>query len=211
MNHQDTRTLRKRIPNNPGERVTVGLVGAFLVGFRAEDGSPLNVHQSFFLSCAHGLTMIVTNTPIPYEEENMKPKHLLVLVVALLFALTSAVTFAEEVKWLVIKDKNGKCRVIDSLKDKTEHSIAGPYKTKAEAEKEKERLCAPSAAGKKPDAAKKPEPAKASDKEKKAADKEKKKADEEKKAVDKEKKKAADKEKKKAVDKEKKKADEEKK
>ncbi len=52
----------------------------------------------------------------------MKPKHLLVLVVGLVFALTSAAMCADN--WLVIKDKNGKCSVIKSDKEKTPATIA---------------------------------------------------------------------------------------
>ena len=71
----------------------------------------------------------------------MKPKHLLVMVLALIFALAATATFAVEAKWLVIKDKNGKCRVISSMNDKTPESIGNSFKTKEEAEKAKEKLC----------------------------------------------------------------------
>jgi len=41
----------------------------------------------------------------------------------------------------IIKDKNGVCKVIQA-KEKTPATIAGPYKTKSNAEKAKDKACA---------------------------------------------------------------------
>jgi hypothetical protein len=153
----------------------------------------------------------------------MRPRHMLVLVLALAFALSSAAVFAQQVKWLVIQDRNGHCRVIDSLKDKTPDTILGPFKTKEEAikAKEKDKRCAAQEVGKKPEPMKphtgmaKPadkDKAKVDDKHK-ATDKDKAKdkakdADKDKhKAADKDKAKDADKDKHKTTDKDKKKVD----
>lgn len=46
--------------------------------------------------------------------------------------------------WFIIKDTNDVCKVIEA-KDKTPKTIGGPYKTKGEAEKAKEKLCPKSA------------------------------------------------------------------
>jgi hypothetical protein len=46
--------------------------------------------------------------------------------------------------WFVIKDTNDVCKVIEA-KEKTPKTIGGPYKTKEEAEKAKEKLCAKTA------------------------------------------------------------------
>jgi hypothetical protein len=43
-------------------------------------------------------------------------------------------------KWFVIKDVNDVCKVIEA-KDKTPKTIGGPFNTKAEAEKAKDKLC----------------------------------------------------------------------
>jgi TolA-binding protein len=67
-------------------------------------------------------------------------KKLSVLFVVILFSLMSGVALAQEKHWFVVKDKNGVCRVIEA-KEKTPATIAGPFKTKEEAEKRKAKDC----------------------------------------------------------------------
>lgn len=67
-------------------------------------------------------------------------KKLAVFFVAAVFALVAGLTFAAD-KYVVIKDKKGVCKVIRAKKDKTPATIAGPYATKAEAQKAKEEKC----------------------------------------------------------------------
>ena len=45
------------------------------------------------------------------------------------------------VQWVVIKDKNDKCRVIKTTKGKTEKTFLGPYATEEEARKAKDEKC----------------------------------------------------------------------
>ncbi|MDQ1240068.1 MAG: hypothetical protein QG577_2254 [Thermodesulfobacteriota bacterium] len=71
----------------------------------------------------------------------MKVRHFVGFLIAVIFVLTTAVAFAAEESYVLIKDKNGVCKVIKS-DHKTPATIAGPFKTKAEAEKAKEKECA---------------------------------------------------------------------
>jgi len=71
----------------------------------------------------------------------LKVKHLIVAVLIAIFSLTAVFSFAAEDPWFIIKDKNGVCKVIQA-KDKTPATIAGPYKTKNNAEKAKDKACA---------------------------------------------------------------------
>ena len=75
-------------------------------------------------------------------------KRFLVIVILVLFALSPIVGIAAEKQYFVIKDKLGRCSV-RLLEKKTEKAIAGPFATKAEAQKAKEKEC--------PKAEKKPE------------------------------------------------------
>lgn len=67
-------------------------------------------------------------------------KKAAVLVVALMFALVSTLALAQAKQWYVIKDKRGVCSV-HQLKAKTEKTIAGPFATKDEAKKAKDKEC----------------------------------------------------------------------
>ncbi len=71
----------------------------------------------------------------------MKARRLIGLFVAIIFVLTTVVVFAAGDSYVVIKDKNGVCKVIKA-QEKTPKTIAGPFKTKEEAEKAKEKECA---------------------------------------------------------------------
>jgi len=71
----------------------------------------------------------------------LKVKHLIVAVLIAIFFVTAVFSFAAEDPWFIIKDKNGVCKVIQA-KDKTPATIAGPYKTKDNAEKAKDKACA---------------------------------------------------------------------
>ena len=70
----------------------------------------------------------------------MKVRRLIHLFLGIVFVLTTVVAFAADESYVVIKDKNGVCKVIKA-KDKTPATIAGPFKTKAEAQKAKEKEC----------------------------------------------------------------------
>jgi hypothetical protein len=67
-------------------------------------------------------------------------KRFVVAIMIAVFSFTAAVAFAAD-PWFVIKDKNGVCKIIQA-KDKTPAAIAGPYTTKAKAEKDKDKACA---------------------------------------------------------------------
>jgi hypothetical protein len=69
----------------------------------------------------------------------MNFKRLVVLLLAVVFALTVTVLTASA-NYVVIKGKNGVCKVIEA-KDKTPKTIAGPFKTKDEAENAKAKEC----------------------------------------------------------------------
>jgi hypothetical protein len=58
-----------------------------------------------------------------------------------IFSLTAVFSFAAEEPRFIIKGKNGVCKVIQA-KEKTPATIGGPYKTKNNAEKAKDKACA---------------------------------------------------------------------
>jgi hypothetical protein len=70
----------------------------------------------------------------------MKVKRFSGVLLVLVFSLVTPLAFAAGETWVVIKDKNGVCKVIEA-KEKTPATIAGPFKTKAEAEKAKDKEC----------------------------------------------------------------------
>jgi hypothetical protein len=75
-----------------------------------------------------------------FGEGNMNFKRVWVLLLAVAFGLTITVSLASA-DYVVIKDKNGRCSVRES-DHKTPKTIAGPFKTKEEAYKAKEKECA---------------------------------------------------------------------
>lgn len=77
-----------------------------------------------------------------------------VLMIVGMFALVSVAAFAADKPWFVIKDSKGVCKVIQA-KDKTPKTVAGPFVTKAEAQKAKGDLC-PKSTGSKKEPTKKP-------------------------------------------------------
>jgi hypothetical protein len=70
----------------------------------------------------------------------MKVRRLVGLFIAIIFVLTTVIAFAAGDSYVVIKDKKGVCKVIKA-KEKTPATIAGPFKTKEEAQKAKEKEC----------------------------------------------------------------------
>ncbi|MFA6224458.1 MAG: hypothetical protein WC647_19330 [Desulfomonilaceae bacterium] len=70
----------------------------------------------------------------------MKARRLVGLFIAIIFVLTTVVAFAAGDSYVVVKDKKGVCKVIKA-KEKTPTTIAGPFKTKEEAQKAKEKEC----------------------------------------------------------------------
>ncbi len=72
-----------------------------------------------------------------FWEGNMNFKRSVVLLLAVAFALTITVSLASA-DYVVIKDKNGRCSVRES-DHKTPKTIAGPFKTKEEAQSAKEK------------------------------------------------------------------------
>ena len=70
----------------------------------------------------------------------MKSNRMLVVLLAVAFAMVITVPLASA-DYVVIKDKNGRCSVRES-DHKTPKTIAGPFKTKEEAYKAKEKECA---------------------------------------------------------------------
>jgi len=73
-------------------------------------------------------------------EGTMKARRLVGLFIAIIFVLTTVVAFAAGDSYVVIKDKKGVCKVIKA-QEKTPATIAGPFKTKEEAKKAKEKEC----------------------------------------------------------------------
>ncbi len=82
--------------------------------------------------------MNVTDANFGREAMNFNRVWISLVVVA--FALTLSVSLASA-DYVVLKDKNGICKVIESA-HKTPKTIAGPFKTKEEAVKAKEKECA---------------------------------------------------------------------
>ena len=71
----------------------------------------------------------------------MKARRLIGFFIAVIFVLTTVAAFAAGDSYVVIKDKNGICKIIKA-QEKTPKTIAGPFKTKEEAQKAKEKECA---------------------------------------------------------------------
>jgi len=71
----------------------------------------------------------------------MKIKHIMAVIVATIFTLSSVCVFAAEDPWFIIKDKNDVCKVIQA-KEKTPATIAGPYETQKKADEAKGKECA---------------------------------------------------------------------
>ncbi len=68
-------------------------------------------------------------------------KHVMsALTILLVLSFTSLGLAAEKYKWYIIKGKDGVCKVIQADK-KTPATIAGPYKTKENAEAAKGEKC----------------------------------------------------------------------
>jgi hypothetical protein len=67
------------------------------------------------------------------SEVTMKVRRLIGFFIAIIFVLTTIVAFAAGDSYFVIKDKNGVCKVIKA-QEKTSTTIAGPFKTQAEAQ-----------------------------------------------------------------------------
>jgi len=65
----------------------------------------------------------------------------LIFLMTGMFLLVSVLAMAAENPWFVIKDTRGVCSVRQA-KAKTPKTIAGPFATKAEAQKAKEESCA---------------------------------------------------------------------
>lgn len=62
------------------------------------------------------------------------------LVLTFIFSLTSIFAFAAD-PFFIIKGKDNVCKIIQAA-DKTPATIAGPFKTRAAAEKVKDKACA---------------------------------------------------------------------
>ena len=69
----------------------------------------------------------------------MKTRTIIAIMMALLLIMATVSAYAAE-SYVVIKDKNGVCKVIKAV-EKTPKTIAGPFKSKEEAMKAKEREC----------------------------------------------------------------------
>lgn len=70
----------------------------------------------------------------------MRIGRVVVLLLVAIFCLTTPLALAAGDSWVVIKDKSGVCKVIKA-KEKTPATIAGPFASKDEAKKAKEREC----------------------------------------------------------------------
>ena len=67
-------------------------------------------------------------------------KKATILAIALMFALVSTLALAQAKQYYVLKSKRGVCSV-RLLKAKSATTIAGPFATKEEAQKAKEKEC----------------------------------------------------------------------
>ena len=67
-------------------------------------------------------------------------RRVTVLFLVIAFSLVSVLALAAADKWVVIKDKNGVCKVL-KVKGKTPKTIAGPFDTEAQAKQAKEKMC----------------------------------------------------------------------
>lgn len=72
----------------------------------------------------------------------MKVRRLVGLFIAVIFFMTTVVALATGDSYVVIKDNEGVCKVIKAPEKKpTPNTIAGPFDTREDAEKAKERMC----------------------------------------------------------------------
>ena len=72
----------------------------------------------------------------------MKARRLIGFLIAMIFVLKTVVAFAAGDSYVVIKDKNGVCKVIKA-KEKTPTTIAGPFKTEGRSGKKRKGTCKP--------------------------------------------------------------------
>ena len=70
----------------------------------------------------------------------MKVRRLIGFFIVIIFVLTTIVAFAAGDSYFVIKDEKGVCKVIKA-QEKTSATIAGPFKTKAEAQNAMGKEC----------------------------------------------------------------------
>jgi lipopolysaccharide/colanic/teichoic acid biosynthesis glycosyltransferase len=79
------------------------------------------------------------NSGIHGRSPAMLKRILAAFFVACFLMITVPVMSAEQ--WIVIKDSKGRCSVRTTSKGKTPKTIAGPFATKAEADKAKADKC----------------------------------------------------------------------
>lgn len=70
----------------------------------------------------------------------MKARRLIGFLIAMIFVLTTVAAIATGDSYVVIKDKNGVCKVIKA-QEKTSATIAGPFKTQVEAQNAMGKEC----------------------------------------------------------------------
>lgn len=99
----------------------------------------------------------------------MITRRVTVVLLVLAFSLVTALAAVAADKWVVIKDKNGVCKVL-KVKGKTPKTIAGPFDTEAKAKQAKAKMCpdAAKSSKKKADTKKQADTKKKTDTEKKA-------------------------------------------
>jgi hypothetical protein len=71
----------------------------------------------------------------------MKVRRLIGFFTVIIFVLTTIVAFAAGNSYFVIKDGNGVCKVIKAQEKTSATTIAGPFKTKAEAQNAMGKEC----------------------------------------------------------------------
>ncbi|HMK34776.1 MAG TPA: hypothetical protein VK463_06900 [Desulfomonilaceae bacterium] len=79
----------------------------------------------------------------------MRIKRLMALFTVAIFCLTSSLALAAGRNWFVIKNKRGVCKVVKT-KSEPSAAIAGPFETKKEAQRVKEKECGTAAKQRKP-------------------------------------------------------------
>ncbi|MGC8604069.1 MAG: hypothetical protein ACP5VS_10310 [Desulfomonilaceae bacterium] len=70
----------------------------------------------------------------------MKIGHFIVLFITVIFIVITVATFAAGDSYIVIKNQKGVCEIIKA-QEKTPQTLAGPFKTKEEAQKAKKKEC----------------------------------------------------------------------
>lgn len=69
-------------------------------------------------------------------------KNSLIMLVVILFSMTTGIAMAEKKHWFVVKDIDGACKVIETETVAEQFkTIAGPFKTKKEAKERKAKDC----------------------------------------------------------------------